>query len=209
MTFWGRDCRLLIRDNGALLQLWLLPVLVLFVAGLFVTAEKLSTDVMTLITLLTLLMVTLPLAARLWHDDLYSGVLEQVALSPRGLLGLVIIRWLTLYGLVYVPVVILMLTAQAVWLDQLLGVTMLLACLLLSACMLALTLLVGALTVSLRQGGLLVALLLVPFLLPVFIAFAAVPAVPAALYLLAAAVVLALPLCCLATAHVLRQQLCV
>lgn len=209
MTFLGRDIRLTVRDSGVLAQLWLLPVLVLFVAGLFVPSTALTASVITLITLLIVLMVTLPLAARIWHDDLYSGVAEQVVLSPRGLIGLVVARWITLYVLAYVPVTFITLGGTFLWLAQPMTAANVVATLLLAASTLALAMVVAALTASLRNGGLLVALLLIPFLLPIFIAYAAVSSVPAALYLLAAAAVLAVPLCCLAVSRILRQQLCV
>lgn len=209
MMFIGRDLRLLTQDSGALAQLWLLPVLIFFIAGLFLPSGTLAPTTTTVLTLLTLLMVALQLAARLWHDDIQSGVLEQVLVSPRGLVELVTVRWGTLYVLACLPVIAVIMAAQRLWLGQAVTGAVIVAALLLAASTLALVLLVAALTTSLRNGAMLVALLLVPFLLPVFIAFAAVTAIPAALYLLAAAAVLAIPLCCLATAHVLRQQLCV
>lgn len=208
MSLLGRDMRLLTADMGALVHLWALPILVLFVAGLFVPAGDLSQNVITVLTLFCLLMVTLPLAARLWHDDIASGVLEQIMLGSTNLATAVASRLAAVFILVYIPVVVITLGAQHLWLGQAVDGLRIAALLLLSASTLALTLLVAALTARLQSGALLVALLLIPFLLPVFIAFAATASVPAALYLLAAAAVLAVPLCCLATASVLRQQLC-
>lgn len=208
MSLLGRDLRILTAEMGALMHLWALPVLVLFVAGLFVPAGDLTQNVITVLTLFSMLMVTLPLAARLWHDDIASGVLEQIMLGTVNLASAVAARWAALFVLVYVPVIAVTLGAQCLWLGQQITGGLVAALLLLAASMLALTLLVAALTARLQSGALLVALLLVPFLLPVFIAFAATASLPAALYLLAAAAVLAVPLCCLATASVLRQQLC-
>lgn len=213
MNLIAREIFLLWRERGAVLQLWLQPLLLLFVAGLFSPADSMGASAnsnhASLLLLFVILLVVTPLTARLWHDDRHSGALEQLYLLRGSLLPVVLARWLAYYLFLLLPIVLLAVAVRWLWLQVPVTGSEILALALLAASVLALSQLVAALTLNLQQGALLTALLLVPFLLPIFIAYAAVAAVPAALYLLAAAAVLAVPLGSLATAAILRQQLCV
>lgn len=152
---------------------------------------------------------------RLFRDDLRDGTLEQMALSGRPLAGVVLakvgVHWLTT-GL---PLVILAWPAsQALYLP---GPAQ--SCLLLSLALgtVLLSLLGGfgaALTAGTRDGGLLLALIALPLMVPVIIFGAratdmAARGLSAAgpLYLLGAATVLGLTLLPLATAMALRIDL--
>lgn len=212
----GRDIRLAVRQRGELAQplVFFAAVATLFPLALGPEPELLERIAPGIIWVAALLAALLPMD-RMFRPDYEDGTLEQMLLSPHPAsvlaLAKVVAHWLT----TGVPVILLaplvalflQLPAQAV--------PALLATLALGTPLLSLIGAIGvALTVGLRSGGPLLALLLLPLYIPVLIFAAgavdrAAAGLPVAgpIYLLAAMLVLALTLAPMAIAASLRISL--
>lgn len=208
-----RELRLAVRRRGELLH-----PLIFFaaVATLFPLAIGPETDTLTriapgIVWVAALLTLLLPLE-RLFRDDLEDGTLELLLLSPHPdvllVLAKVLGHWLVTAGplIVMAPLIALFLKLPSE------AVPVLLITLLLGTPVLALVGAIGAaLTLGLRAGGPLLALLLLPLYVPVLIfATGAVDRAAAGievagpLYFLAGLLVLAITLAPLAIAGALR-----
>lgn len=208
-----RDLRLSLRDRADMLNplLFYVVVVCLFPLGAEPGSRLLSHFGPAIIWVATLLSTLLSLE-RLFRSDFEDGSLEQLVLSPQPTAVLVAakmaVHWLTsgLPMLLLSPIlaVILGLPGQLI--------PLLFASLALGTPILSLVGGIGvALTVGLRRGGMLVALLILPLYTPVLIfgantVGAAAQGLPVAgeLYFLAALLALALTLAPLAAAAALR-----
>ena len=211
-----RDLRLAVRRRGELAQplIFFAAVATLFPLALGPEPALLARIAPGILWVAALLATLLPLE-RMFRPDFEDGTLEQMLLSPHPAsvlaLAKVVAHWLVtgLPIIVFAPVIglFLQLPGQAL--------PVLLATLALGTPLLALIGAIGvALTVGLRSGGPLLALLLLPLYVPVLIFAAgavdrAVAGLPVAgpLYMLAALLLLALTLAPLAIAAALRISL--
>ncbi|BAP44210.1 heme exporter protein CcmB [Pseudomonas sp. StFLB209] len=209
----GREVRLLVRRPAELLNplVFFAIVIALFPLAVGPQAQLLQTLAPGLVWVAALLAVLLSLDG-LFRSDFEDGSLEQWVLSPHPLalmvLAKVLAHWL-FSGLALVllaPVLALMLGLPTRC------VPALVASLLLGTMVLSLLGAVGAaLTVGLKRGGLLLALLILPLYIPVLILGsgalqASLQGMPVAGYLLwlSCLAVLALTLCPLAIAEGLK-----
>ncbi|MDZ7749303.1 MAG: heme exporter protein CcmB [Halofilum sp. (in: g-proteobacteria)] len=215
-TILARDLRLAMRQRGELAQplVFFAAVATLFPLALGPERELLQRIAPGIAWVAALLAVLLPME-RIFRPDFDDGTLEQMLLSPHPaeLLALakVIAHWLV----TCVPVIVLAPLIALVLQLPVAALPTLLASLALGTPVLALVGAIGvALTVGLRSGGPLLALLLLPLYIPVLI-FAAGAVDRAAadmtaagpLYVLAAMLVLALTLAPPAIAASLRISL--
>lgn len=214
--FWAvfkRDLRLSLRDRGDVLNplLFFVIVVCLFPLGADPHSQLLSEFAPAIIWVAALLATLLSLE-RLFRSDFEDGSLEQLVLSPYPtsvlVAGKIAAHWMTsgLLVLLLSPVlaVILGLPGRLI--------PLLFASLALGTPILSLVGAIGvALTVGLRRGGMLVALLVLPLYTPVLIfgansVGAAAMGLPVAgqLYFLAALLVLAMTLAPIAAGAALR-----
>lgn len=199
----GRDLKLAIRRRGELVQPLVLfaAVATLFPLAIGPDRELLARIAPGVIWVAALLAALLPME-QVFRSDHEDGTLEQLLLSPHpaSMLALakILAHWLSTAGpiILLAPAVALVLQLPAEALPTLMGT------LALGTPILSLIGAIGAaLTLTLRSGGPLLALLLLPLYIPVLI-FAAGAVSAAAdglspagpLYLLAAGLVLALTL---------------
>lgn len=167
----ARELRLAMRRPGELLQplMFFLVVVTLFPLGTRPEGELLATMAPAVLCVAALLSTLLGLE-RLFRADFDDGSLEQLLLSPAPLpllvLGKVLAHWL-LTGLPLVlmsPLIAIMLALEVSILPTVMA-TMLLATPVLSL----LGSIGAALTVGIRRGGALLALLLLPLYVPTLI----------------------------------------
>ncbi len=208
-----RDLRLALRRRGELVQplVFLVAVITLFPLALGPERELLARIAPGIVWVATLLAVLLP-ADRMFRSDYDDGSLEQLLLAPQPTsvlaLAKVAAHWLTSA----LPIVILAPLAGLFLQLPLDALPILVATLALGTPVLGLIAAIGvALTVGLRSGGPLLALLVLPLYVPVLIFSAgavdrAIAGLPVAgpLYMLAALFALALTLAPLAVAAALR-----
>jgi heme exporter protein B len=209
----GRDIRLAIRQRGELAQplVFFAAVATLFPLALGPKTELLERIAPGIIWVAALLAALLPMD-RMFRPDYEDGTLEQMLLSPHPAsvlaLAKVVAHWLT----TGVPVILLAPLVALFLQLPIQALPALLATLALGTPLLSLIGAIGvALTVGLRSGGPLLALLLLPLYVPVLIFAAgavdrAATGLPVAgpIYLLAAMLVLALTLAPLAISASLR-----
>lgn len=212
----GRDIRLAIRQRGELAQplVFFAAVATLFPLALGPEPALLERIAPGVIWVAALLAALLPMD-RMFRPEYEDGTLEQMLLSPHPAsvlaLAKVVAHWLTT-GL---PVILLAPLIALFLQLPMQALPVLLATLALGTPLLSLIGAIGvALTVGLRAGGPLLALLLLPLYVPVLIFAAgavdrAAAGLPVAgpIYLLAAMLVLALTLAPMAVASSLRISL--
>ncbi len=211
-----RDLRLALKrgSDSVNVVVFFVLTITLFPFGVGPESEMLARIAPGVIWVAALLaaMLSLDLLFRVDHDD---GSLEQLALAPLPLevtvLAKCLAHWLTtgLPLVVAAPLLAVLLNMDAE------GFTALVAAMLLGTPSLSLIGAIGAaLTVSLRRGGVLISLLVLPLFIPVLIF--GVGAVDAAVYgvaagshllVLGAMLLAALPLCPWASAAALRLAL--
>lgn len=212
----GRDLRLAYRRPGEMLMPAMFFVLVttLFPLGLSPQPELLRTIAPGVVWVAALLAGLIGQES-LFKSDYEDGSLEQLVLSPVPLTLIAVTRVTTHWLVTGLPVVILA-PLMSLLMDY---PTQAMGCLILSlvlgTCTLSLLGAVGAaLTVGLRQGGMLMPILVLPLAVPVLI-FGAQAAAQAArgedpagaLYLLAAMLVLGITLAPFAIAAAVRVSL--
>ena len=204
-----RDVLLLMRQRAELLQIWAMPALYACLAGFLDAARSVPAALLLVILMLWPIYM---LVNRAWADDARSGFLDQAVVGGVPLSLVAGVRILVLAECALLPAALVtmavMMVANAAafsWHDAL-------AILLASYTLAALVSVVAALTVSLRVAGGVALLLLFPLLLPTLIlltvALTEPTAAVAALYLLAALAVVAIPLGAIATATGLRHHVC-
>jgi len=216
ITLLKRDFRLLLRRRADLFQpvLFYLIVIVLVSLGLGAEPNQLKAIGPAALWVAALLATLLGLD-NLFRSDFEDGSLEQLALSPHPLALLVMIRvgahWLAtgLPLLIITPVL-----AELLYLDAVILRTVLLSLLIGTPTMSLIGSVGVALTIGLRHGGLLSALIVLPLYVPVLIlgtsaaASAMVGISPSSqLYALSALLVFAATLAPLATGAALRVGL--
>jgi len=165
------DVLLLLRRRGDFLIpiIFFTTIISLFPLGVDARSEALATFAPAVIWVAALLSALLSVE-RLYKDDFDSGVLEQLMLSAPGIypvaLARIVVHWCTT-GLPFALLAPLYAYALGVPFHALTDI--MLALLLGTPTLSALGALGAALTVSLRQGGMLLALLIVPFYIPLLI----------------------------------------
>jgi heme exporter protein B len=212
----GRDLRLAVRRRGELAQPLVLfaAVATLFPLALGPEPALLARIAPGIVWVAALLAALLPLE-RLFRPDFEDGTLEQLLLAPHPASVLVLARVLAHWLVTGLPVILLAPLIALVLHMPTPALPVLLATLALGTPVLALIGAIGvALTLGLRAGGPLLALLLLPLYVPVLIfaagavdRAAAGLAVAGPLYMLAALLALALTLAPLAIAASLRIAL--
>jgi heme exporter protein B len=212
----GRDLRLAVRRRGELAQPLVLfaAVATLFPLALGPEPALLARIAPGIVWVAALLAALLPLE-RLFRPDFEDGTLEQLLLAPHPASVLVLARVLAHWLVTGLPVILLAPLIALVLHMPTPALPVLLATLALGTPVLALIGAIGvALTLGLRAGGPLLALLLLPLYVPVLIfaagavdRAAAGLAVAGPLYMLAALLTLALTLAPLAIAASLRIAL--
>jgi heme exporter protein B len=212
----GRDLRLAVRRRGELAQPLILfaAVATLFPLALGPEPALLARIAPGIVWVAALLAALLPLE-RLFRPDFEDGTLEQLLLAPHPASVLVLARVLAHWLVTGLPVILLAPLIALVLHMPTPALPVLLATLALGTPVLALIGAIGvALTLGLRAGGPLLALLLLPLYVPVLIfaagavdRAAAGLAVAGPLYMLAALLALALTLAPLAIAASLRIAL--
>jgi heme exporter protein B len=212
----GRNLRLAVRRRGELAQPLVLfaAVATLFPLALGPEPALLARIAPGIVWVAALLAALLPLE-RLFRPDFEDGTLEQLLLAPHPASVLVLARVLAHWLVTGLPVILLAPLIALVLHMPTPALPVLLATLALGTPVLALIGAIGvALTLGLRAGGPLLALLLLPLYVPVLIfaagagdRAAAGLAVAGPLYMLAALLALALTLAPLAIAASLRIAL--
>jgi heme exporter protein B len=212
----GRDLRLAVRRRGELAQPLVLfaAVATLFPLALGPEPALLARIAPGIVWVAALLAALLPLE-RLFRPDFEDGTLEQLLLGRHPASVLVLARVLAHWLVTGLPVILLAPLIALVLHMPTPALPVLLATLALGTPVLALIGAIGvALTLGLRAGGPLLALLLLPLYVPVLIfaagavdRAAAGLAVAGPLYMLAALLTLALTLAPLAIAASLRIAL--
>ena len=166
-----RDLRLLWKRRGDALQpaLFALLTVVLFALGLGGDAKSLAPVASAVLWLAVLLAGLLALDS-LFRGDAEDGSLEQWMLAPVPLWWLVLVRTLMHWATTALPVIVAVpLLGELLHLPRA-QLPVLMASLLLGTPILSLLGAVGAaLTVGLKRGGLLLALLILPLYIPVLI----------------------------------------
>lgn len=216
LALFRRDLRLAYRRKSDLVQplLFFVIVVTLFPLGVSPESETLRAIAPGVIWIAALLATLLGLDS-LFRADFDDGTLEQLLLSPHPLALLVLAKIAAHWFLVGLPLVVFAPLLAVLMHMPPTGLITLVQTLLLGAPVLSLIGSVGSgLTVGLRRGGVLIALLVLPLYIPVLIFGAtAVDAAGAGLdvsghiSLLAALLVLSLTLTPLATAAALRVSL--
>lgn len=216
LALFRRDLRLAYRRKSDLVQplLFFVIVVTLFPLGVSPESETLRAIAPGVIWIAALLATLLGLES-LFRADFDDGTLEQLLLSPHPLALLVLAKIAAHWFLVGLPLVVFAPLLAVLMHMPPTGLLTLVQTLLLGAPVLSLIGSVGSgLTVGLRRGGVLIALLVLPLYIPVLIFGAtAVDAAGAGLdvsghiSLLAALLVLSLTLTPLATAAALRVSL--
>lgn len=211
-----RDLLLAYRRKSEFVQplFFFVIVVTLFPLGVSPESQTLRTIAPGVIWIAALLATLLGLES-LFRADFEDGTLEQLLLSPHPLALLVLAKIAAHWFLVGLPLVLLAPLLAVLLHLPLSGLAALVQTLLLGVPVLSLIGSVGSgLTVGLRRGGVLIALLVLPLYVPVLIFGAtAVDAAGAGLdvsghiLLLAALLVLSLTLTPLATAAALRVSL--
>ena len=211
-----RDLLLAFRSPGQLLNPLFFYVLVVILFPLGIGPEENTLrEIAPGIIWVAALLATLMALDSLFRGDFLDGSLEQMALSPHSFVLLVATKIITHWLMINVPLLVVTFPLGSFFSLSGSSLSILVATLLLGTPVLSLVGAIGAaLTVSLRGGGALLALLVLPLYVPVLI-FAA-GAVNAAetglpisgqLYFLASLLVLALTLAPLATAAALKISL--
>jgi len=216
LALFHRDLMLAYRRKSELLQplFFFVIVVTLFPLGVSPESQTLRTLAPGVIWIAALLATLLGLES-LFRADFDDGTLEQLLLSPHPLALLVLAKIIAHWFLVGLPLVLLAPLLAVLMHLPMTALTTLVQTLLLGVPVLSLVGAVGSgLTVGLRRGGVLIALLVLPLYVPVLIFGAtAVDAAGAGLdvsghiSLLAALLVLSLTLTPLATAAALRVSL--
>lgn len=212
----GRDIRLAVRQRGELAQplVFFAAVATLFPLALGPEPELLERIAPGIIWVAALLAALLPMD-RMFRPDYDDGTLEQMLLSPHPASVLALAKVVAHWLVTGIPVILLAPLVALFLQLPMQALPALLATLALGTPLLSLIGAIGvALTVSLRAGGPLLALLLLPLYVPVLIfaagavdRAAAGLAVAGPIYLLAAMLVLALTLAPMAIAASLRISL--
>ncbi len=212
----GRDIRLAVRQRGELAQplVFFAAVATLFPLALGPEPELLERIAPGIIWVAALLSALLPMD-RMFRPDYEDGTLEQMLLSPHPASVLALAKVVAHWLVTGVPVILLAPLVALFLQLPMQALPALLATLALGTPLLSLIGAIGvALTVGLRSGGPLLALLLLPLYVPVLIFAAgavdrAAAGLPIAgpIYLLAAMLVLALTLAPMAIAASLRISL--
>jgi heme exporter protein B len=212
----ARDLRLGVRRRGELAQPLVLfaAVATLFPLALGPDPELLRRIAPGIVWVAALLALLLPMD-RMFRPDFDDGTLEQLLLAPQPAPVLALAKALAHWLVTAVPVLVMAPLVALVLRLPVDALPVLLASLALGTPVLTLVGAIGvALTVSLRSGGPLLALLLLPMYVPVLIfaagavdRAAAGASAAAPLYLLAALLVIALALAPLAIAAALRIAL--
>jgi heme exporter protein B len=167
----GRDLRLAFRSRSelALQLLFFIIVITLFPLGVSPEPKLLSTMAPGVVWLAALLSALLSLG-RLFHADYADGTLEQMALSPFPLVALVFGKILAHWLSSGVPLVVLSPLAGVQFGLAADEIGILVAALLLGTPILSFLGAVGsALTLGLRSGSSLLALLVLPLFVPVIV----------------------------------------
>lgn len=207
-----RELRLSWHGRARLLPLLAYPVLLLLVCAFALDLGALAPVIKRALLLVVLTLTPLTLVSFGWREEAQSGVLVQLYLPRRSLLGPVWVRLLVQLLTLGLPLVLAILGAGALLLNVDVA-PLLLPALLALPTLLALASLSGALTLTGETGGALPALLLLPLYVPALIlmavgASATDPAMAAAAcWWLAALAVLSLGLLPFAIAAALRQAL--
>lgn len=210
-----RDVLLVVRNLADVLQplVFVLLLMVMFPLALGSSAQLLSQVAPGLVWMAVLLAVLLSLDG-LFRADVQDGFVAQWLTHGRSLTGYALVRMLTHYALQVLPLVLLSpLLALALYLPLAVVPVLLLAVLLGTGVMVAVGAIAVALTAAMPKGGLLLALLVLPFYVPVLVFGASAVSVAAdglspagQLYVLAALWVLSLVLSPLATAAALKMS---
>ncbi len=212
----ARDLRLAMRQRGELAQplIFFAAVATLFPLALGPEPALLERIAPGIIWVAALLAALLPMD-RMFRSDYEDGTLEQILLSPHPASALALAKVVAHWLVTGVPVILLAPLIALFLQLPMQALPALLATLALGTPLLSLIGAIGvALTVGLRSGGQLLALLLLPLYVPVLIFAAgavdrAAAGLPVAgpIYLLAAMLVLALTLAPMAIAASLRISL--
>ncbi len=216
LTLLKRDLTLAYRHRGEIANplLFFIMTITLFPLGISAEAQLLQVIAPGVIWVAALLAALLSLET-LFRSDFEDGSLEQMALTPHSLAGLILAKIIAHWIISGLPLILL-----APFLSRLLflpdnAVPTLILTLVLGTPILSLVGAIGvALTVGLRQGGILLSLLVLPLYIPILIFAAnavnvATADLPIAgqLYFLAALLTLSLTLSPFATAAALRISL--
>ncbi|MBT8148361.1 MAG: heme exporter protein CcmB [Gammaproteobacteria bacterium] len=166
-----RDLRVYFRTRAAWLNplVFILLAITLFTLGLGPDRQQLAANAAAIVWVVALLGIMLSLDA-LFRSDYDDGSLEQMLLSPQPLYFAIIAKVLAHWLVTGMPVIVATpLFALMLGLDMavvpLMALGLLLGCGILSF----LGAIGAALTVSLHTGGLLIALIILPFYVPVII----------------------------------------
>lgn len=166
-----RECLLCFRNRVELLN----PLLFfIVVATLFPLATTPNTHYLQLIgpgvIWVAALLATLLSLPKLFRDDYQDGSLEQLILSPQPLSLLVFVKVMAHWLLFSVPLIVIAPLLAMMFHIQPAGIGVLMITLLLGTPVLSLMgAIIAALTVGLRNGGLMLALILLPLYVPVLI----------------------------------------
>ena len=212
----GRDLRLVWRRRGDAAQpvLFAVMVVALFPLALGSEQQKLAQLAPGVLWVAVLLSGLLTLDS-LYRSDAEDGSLEQMLMSPLPLAWLVAMRVLVHWATAALPLLVLTpLLAELMFLPRPLLAPLLLSLALGTPLLSLIGAVVAALTIGIRRSGMLLSVLALPMYVPVLVfgagcVVAAAQGLPwiGAIYLLAAALALALVLAPLAAATALRIAL--